>query len=130
MQALFSWDVTGATVEELSLLRWVDRQQDREDTLTYARMLIAGTIEQIDQIDAIIVRHLSHWKLERLAQVDRAILRFSTYSMLFQFDLPAGVIIDEAVGIAKEFGSDESYRFVNGVLDAIRRSARESSEAQ
>jgi N utilization substance protein B len=75
-------------------------------------------------IDETISAQLSNWKLERLALVDRAILRLSTYSLMYQGDMAAGIIIDEAVGLAKEFAADESFRFVNGVLDSVNRSVR------
>lgn len=120
MQALFSWDISGTPPEELLGFLWVDRQNDREDTLAFARMLLSGTIEHIDDVDAALQRHLEHWKLERLARVDLAILRLSAYSLLYQSDIPASVTIDEAIDLAREFGSAESYRFVNGVLDAVR----------
>ncbi len=121
MQALFSWDISGTPPEQLLEFSWVDRQADREDTLAFARILLSGTLERIEEVDAALEAHLEHWKLERLARVDLAILRLSAYSLLFQSDIPASVTIDEAIDLAREFGSDESYRFVNGVLDAVRK---------
>lgn len=124
MQALFSWDISGTPPEQLQEFSWVDRQADREDTLAFARILLWGTLERIDEVDEALQAHLEHWKLERLARVDLAILRLSAYSLLFQSDIPASVTIDEAIDLAREFGSDESYRFVNGVLDAVRKDAK------
>ena len=123
MQALFSWDVTGAPLEDLLEFEWVDSRtaEGREETLAFSRLLVAGAIERMEEVDAAIQRHLEHWKLERLARVDLAILRLSTYSLLFQSEIPASVTIDEAIDLAKEYGSDVSYRFVNGVLDAVRK---------
>lgn len=122
MQALFSWDVTGSPLEDLLEFEWIDqRPEGREDTLAFGRLLVAGVVERIEDVDEEIRKHLEHWKLERLARVDLAILRLSTYSLLFQDDIPASVTIDEAIDLARDFGSDESYRFVNGVLDAIRK---------
>ncbi|MFW5738542.1 MAG: transcription antitermination factor NusB [Spirochaetota bacterium] len=121
MQALFSWDISGTPPEQLLEFSWVDRQADREDTLAFARILLSGTLERVEEVDAALEAHLEHWKLERLARVDLAILRLSAYSLLFQSDIPASVTIDEAIDLAREFGSDESYRFVNGVLDAVRK---------
>jgi N utilization substance protein B len=72
-------------------------------------------------IDKAIITQLEHWDLKRLSYVDRAILRFSTFSLFFQDDVPDTVVINEAVDLAKQFGTDESYRFVNGVLDGIRK---------
>lgn len=127
MQALFSWDISQTPLDDLLGFGWIGDPTDdagrtkREETLTFSRLLVAGTIERLPEIDEAIQAHLQHWKLERLARVDLAILRLSTYSLLHQRDIPASVTIDEAIDLAKEFGSDDSYRFVNGVLDAIRR---------
>lgn len=127
MQALYSWEMSGSSPEQLLEFGWVDRPQERleqrEETLAFSRLLVAGTIDRIEEVDAAIRDHLQHWKLERLARVDLAILRLGAYSLLFQTDIPASVTIDEAIDLAREYGSDESYRFVNGVLDAIRRDA-------
>jgi N utilization substance protein B len=83
--------------------------------------MIAGTIEQIDVIDSMIKKHLEHWAFERLRKVDLAILRVGAYSIFYQKDIPAQISIDEAIEIAKEYGSEDSYRFINGVLDGIRK---------
>jgi transcription antitermination protein NusB len=123
MQALFSWDISGTPVEELLEFSWIEPREDREATFAFARLIVAGTIEHVTEVDEAVQSHLEHWKLERLARVDLAILRLSAYSLLFQRDIPASVTIDEAIDLAREFGSDDSYRFVNGVLDAIRRDA-------
>ena len=78
-------------------------------------------LENIRSLDDQIRLHLKKWSFERLSRVDLAILRTSTYALLYQKDIPFSVTIDEAVEIAKKFGSPESYRFVNGVLDGIRK---------
>lgn len=131
MQALFSWDISDTPIDQLLEFSWVDHhtadpeptRENREATVAFSRLLVAGTVERIDEVDRAIERHLVHWKLERLAKVDLAILRLGAYSLLFQPDIPASVTIDEAVELAREYGSDESYRFVNGVLDAIRKAS-------
>lgn len=129
MQALFSWDISQTPLEQLLEFGWIDAGSDdtdekrvqREATIAFARLLVAGTVDRIEDVDRMIEQHLHHWKLERLAKVDLAILRLGTYSLAYQADIPASVTIDEAIHLAREFGSDESYRFVNGVLDAIRK---------
>jgi N utilization substance protein B len=83
--------------------------------------VIAGTIENIRLIDKKIRASLQNWTLSRLKRVDRAILRLSVYSLLFQKDIPASVVIEEAVQLAVEYGGDDSFRFVNAVLDNIRK---------
>ena len=121
MQSLYSWDVSELNREQLLEFEWVDRREGREETFAFARLIIAGVLEHIDEVDAAIKNHLEHWDISRLSRVDLAILRISAYSLLFQQDVPASVTIDEGIAIAKEYGTDESYKFVNGVLDAIRR---------
>ncbi len=121
MQALYSWDASKPDRKRLLEFEWVDRREGREETFAFARLIITGVLEQIDAVDAAIGDHLEHWEISRLSRVDLAILRMAAYSLMFQSDVPASVTIDEAVAIAKEFGADESYKFVNGVVDAIRR---------
>ena len=92
-----------------------------EEVTAFSRLLVTGAIENITSIDDMIRRHLQNWELERLNRVDLAILRMSVYTLMYQGDMPPTVVIDEAVGISKEFGSDDSYRFINGILDSIRK---------
>jgi len=102
-----------------------------EEMTAFSRLLVTGTVENIGAVDKMIRQHLENWELTRLARVDLALLRMSVYTLMFQTDMPPTIVIDEAIGIAKEFGSDDSYRFVNGVLDAIRKTIAEpSSDAQ
>jgi N utilization substance protein B len=112
--------MTGKTLEELLKFDWLDRTHD-QNVVEYARALIAGYVANRDFIDTTIRRQLEHWDLKRVSYVDRAILRFSTFSLYFQDDVPATVVINEAIDLAKIFGTDDSYRFVNGVLDGIRK---------
>jgi N utilization substance protein B len=91
---------------------------------------VAGTIENIGAIDKMIRRHLENWDISRLNRVDLAILRMSAYTLMYQSDLAPSIVINEAVGIAKEFGTDDSYRFINGVLDGIRRTLQNSPEGK
>lgn len=119
VQALYSWDVGNESPTTLLQFRWYDRAQDED--LTFPTLLVQGTLAEIETVDALITAHLDHWDFDRLAKVDRAILRVAAYSLRFQPDIPAHVTIDEAVELAKELSSDESFRFVNGVLDGIRK---------
>jgi N utilization substance protein B len=121
-QALYAWDASGTPVKDLLAFSWVDeekRESLEEELKVFARLLIAGTIENIKAVDEAITGHLQNWSFERLKKVDLAILRIGAYSLLFQHDIPAQITIDEAIEIAKEYGSEDSYRFINGVLDGI-----------
>lgn len=126
-QALYSWDVTKPSLDELLTFSWLKKNDDAEELVasqkeerTFASLIISGTIEHIDEIDSLIESHLSeNWSKERLNKVTLAILRTSLYQIKFQPDANIGIIIDEAVNIAKEYGADDSYKFINAVLDKI-----------
>ena len=123
-QALYAWDVSKRPVEELLEFDWLEstkREKLGEEGLVFPRLIIAGALEHIEEIDRQIRENLDNWDFDRLNRVDLAIIRMSVYSLLFQKDMPPSIVIDEAVDICKEFGSDESFRFVNAILDSIRK---------
>lgn len=128
-QALYSWDASQTKKEQLpeDLLDfgWTSQNPDEEMT-AFSRLLVTGTIENIEAVDSMIQKHLDNWELKRLNKVDLAILRMSVYTLLFQTDMPPSIVIDEAIDISKEYGTDDSYRFVNGVLDAVRKTIEKS----
>jgi len=119
-QALYAWQETQVDRKELIGFDWLDDKLD-DETLVFASLLTSGTLDRIDEVDEHIKTHLKKWSFERISRVDLAILRTGAYALLFQKDIPASVTIDEAVEIAKKFSSPESFRFVNGVLDGIRK---------
>jgi transcription antitermination protein NusB len=124
-QALFSWEISRSDTAELLRFPWIadgTGPEYSEDVLAFARLLVHGCIENIEAVDNEIKEHLEHWDITRLVKVDLALLRLGCYSLLYQRQIPATVTIDEAVDIAKMFGCDDSYRFINGVLDGIRKS--------
>jgi N utilization substance protein B len=126
-QALYFWDSSSPNetfrvpVEELLTFAWVEKNKlVDEGIVAFSSALIAGTIENINEIDKLIQKHLENWDITRLNRVDLAVLRMSVYSLMYQ-DFPPSIVIDEAIGICREFGTDDSYKFVNGVLDSIRK---------
>lgn len=123
-QAIYSWEFHKPALEELLQFDWLEgERKDRLDPQTwlFSRLLVQGAIENSPVIDEKIKSKLEHWDFSRLSKVDLAILRLSAYELMFQKDVPATVAIDEAIDLAKEFGGDDSYRFINGVLDSIRK---------
>ena len=120
LQALYQIDICNKTKDNVLSFDWLDREFDQY-TLDFSKKLIEGSLKHQNYIDSIIVTQLEHWDLDRLSYIDRAILRFSTFSLFFQDDIPDTVVINEAVDLAKIFGTDDSYKFVNGVLDGIRK---------
>jgi N utilization substance protein B len=124
-QALYFWESNRVPVDELVSFAWLEDEKLKsldENIAAFSRSLIAGAIENIGDIDKMLKNHLENWDISRLNRVDLAVLRMSVYSLMFQSDMPPSIVIDEAIGICKEFGTDESYKFINGVLDSIRKS--------
>jgi N utilization substance protein B len=130
-QALYAWgaaDTPAGTIPEGLLdFPWQDKTKGIEDD--FSRLLVTGTIENISAVDSMIGKHLKNWELSRLNRVDLAILRISAYTLMYQKDTPASVVINEAIGISREFGADESFRFINGVLDSIYRTVSQNTAA-
>jgi N utilization substance protein B len=123
-QALYAHELTGMPVGELAQFSWLDQESQEKiklESKDFARLLIQGTIEKLPDVDRYIRKQLEHWDFGRLNKVDLAILRISAYCLIFQEEIPPSVTIDEAIDIAREFGTDDSYRFINGVLDGIHK---------
>jgi N utilization substance protein B len=130
-QALFGWESNRVPVEELLSFSWLEERKRAsldEDIAAFSRNLISGAVENVKTIDNLIKDHLDNWDISRLNRVDLAILRMSVYTMMFQKDISPSIVIDEAIGICKEFGTDESYRFINGVLDSVRKTLQTPKE--
>lgn len=83
--------------------------------------LVTGVFGRLDEIDAVIRRYSKHWKIERIAKAELSILRLGVYELLYEPDIPLRVSINEAVELSKEFADDNSFPFVNGILDAVAR---------
>ena len=92
---------------------------DAHEAFRYAQTLVQGTLDHLEEVDVLIRRQAEHWRLERMPAVDRNILRLAVFEFLYEADVPKLVILDEAIELAKEFGTEQSGRFVNGVLDGI-----------
>jgi N utilization substance protein B len=88
----------------------------------YLRDLVEGVASHLEELDAFIVRYSEHWRLERMTVVDRNLLRLAIYELAYQPHIPPKVVINEAVEMAKRFGSEASGGFINGILDQVRMS--------
>ncbi len=132
LQMLYQWDLTKAHPEQVMKAYWGGLSAD-EDTAAkaedaFANRLVEGVTGRIRQIDDLIKAHASNWRLERMSAVDRSILRMAVYEMLENTEL-APVVINEAIEIGRRFSGRESAGFLNGVLDAIRKSLEEPDPA-
>lgn len=120
LQILYGMDVSDAPVERAIDRYWATLGAGEEPS-EFANALVRGCAAERDAIDDIIRRVSQHWRVERMARVDRNILRLATYELKAVSDVPRNVTLDEAVELAKRFGDVESPAFVNGILDHIAR---------
>lgn len=118
LQMLYQIDVSGVTADQAIQAYWTHLGANREGE-AFANALVRGWADDREHIDGLIRDVSQHWRLERMARVDRNILRLATYELLSFADIPRRVTLNEAVELAKRFGSEGSAGFVNGVLDRI-----------
>jgi len=118
LQMLYQHELAGADIGTM-LTSFDELLQAPEAVREFAVSLASGVISKLPELDSRLVDQADNWRLERMAAVDRNILRLALYELLFAADTPAAVVIDEAVEIAKRFGSERSSQFVNGVLDGF-----------
>ncbi len=104
-----------------------EHEAQDETAMPFARTLVHGVMEHLDELDATIARFSKHWKLSRIAQVELTILRLGIFEMRYVADIPVRVAINEAIELAKEFGDDNSRNFINGILDGVGKELAESS---
>lgn len=129
LQALFQYEFTGREPDILDLGLDLERDiregkaEDR-DVVQFAQRIVKETLEHLQEIDAVIKGAAEHWVIERMAAVDRNILRAAVCELLYFHDVPPAVTINEALEIAKKYSSSESAAFINGVLDRISRTSQ------
>jgi len=124
MQALFEMDMSHDD-SMARLAPFQDSFKPGKKALPFFTLLVKGVIENKTEIDSLIDRHSSNWKLSRISCVDRNIIRVAVYEILFCQDIPAKVSINEAIDIGKKFGTEESGAFINGILDSVHVSLQQ-----
>jgi transcription antitermination protein NusB len=123
LQILFQIDFTEKKLGRRELDEfWSDKKENKE-IREFAEELVKGTLEKLEDIDALIEKLAENWILGRMAAVDRNILRFAAFEILYRRDIPSAVTINEALEIAKKYSSSESAPFLNGVLDRLAKEA-------
>jgi len=121
LQILYHRDLNPEPAETLLNVFWEENPAASE-VRDYTGRLVQGTLRHLAEIDAVLAKYAEHWELHRMAAVDRNILRYAVYELLYLEDIPPKVAINEAVNIAKKFSQEDSGKFVNGVLDKINHS--------
>ena len=122
MQMLFQWDMSQQDPAKLEAKFWRSAKAS-DPTREFANRLFEGAVKDSASLDELIVQQAANWRMERLAVIDRAILRLAIYE-LRTTDTPPKVILNEAVELAKKFSSEEAGSFVNGILDAVHKSLK------
>jgi N utilization substance protein B len=125
LQMLYQWEVGRASMADVRRTFWLHDEPPAnaltDEHRAFAEALAAGVTDHVDAIDPLIAEAAEHWRLERMNVLDRLILRMAVYEFLHEPDTPARVVINEALELARTFSHDDAVRFINGLLDAIRR---------
>lgn len=122
---LYQWEVGRSPMSAVTETFWLHDQPDSarlgEDARAFAVRLATGVADTVANLDPIISEAAEHWRIERMNVMDRLILRLAVYEFLHETETPSRVIINEALELARTFSNDDSVRFINGILDAIRK---------
>jgi len=124
LQMLYQWEVGRSSPGDAILTYWPtrDEQADLPDEhREFANALVRGTAERVEALDRMLAAHTQNWRVERMAVIDRLVLRLSAYELVAEPETPARVIINEALELARSYSGEEAVAFVNGVLDAVRK---------
>jgi N utilization substance protein B len=127
LQMLYQSEVGRAGAYEAIATYWPahDTGHDVPEALReFANGLVRGTLERVTEIDALLTAHAQNWRVERMAVIDRLILRLAVYEFLAEANTPPRVVINEALELARSYSGEEAVAFVNGVLDAVRKELR------
>ncbi|MDP9002547.1 MAG: transcription antitermination factor NusB [Myxococcota bacterium] len=131
LQMLFQMEASGVSADEVIALFWRSFGADADpEGRAYAEAAVHGVGADTEKLDAHIAAASAHWRIERMARVDRNVLRLGTWELQHRLDVPRAVVIDEAIELSKAFGSDESSAFVNGVLNRIADTLGRSADKQ
>jgi len=117
-QIIFQVDVGKNDLEAALIERIQETDMDKGDK-AFCRSLVSGTLEKLNEIDEIIEKYALDWEVNRMLSVDRNILRLAVYEMVFSIETPAKAALNEAIEIAKTFGSEDSPKFINGILGQV-----------
>ncbi len=123
LQILFQLELTDTELSDDLLNEFWEGIDEESKVKEFTRNIVTSTLEHLDAIDETIKKAAQHWSLERMAVIDRNILRAATYELSFRDDIPASVVINEAIEIAKKYSTEDSASFINGILDRVASEA-------
>ena len=128
LQILYAVDITKDDPQDCIKRFWEGNDETSSDVKKFAADLVLGVSDKKNEIDNMISKYTTNWQLNRMAVIDRNVLRFAAFELLFIKDIPPKVSINEAIDIAKKFGGNDSGKFVNGVLDKINKTECKGSK--
>ena len=129
LQMLFQWDMGGLSPEHI-IATFLAAQKLDTELRNHSRFLFEGTVREAESLDGFLREHSEHWRVERMAAVDRNLLRAAVAELLAYPETPRAVVINEALEIARKFSSPESVHFVNGVLDSVGKELEPKGSCQ
>ena len=118
LKFLYQFELNKGDLDEQIIL-FLERNPSQKDVEIFMKDLVVSLIDKMKEIDETIQKYSDHWVLDRMAVIDRNILRIGTFELLFSFSIPAKVVINEAIDIAKKYGNEDSPQFINGILDRV-----------
>ena len=121
LKILYAWDITGESIDECRAKFWENHGNEDAAVLEFSDFLIFGVRANHGKLDKMISKYATNWKLERMATIDRNVLRIASFELAFAPEIPPKVSINEAIDMAKKYGDKDSGKFVNGILDEIRK---------
>jgi N utilization substance protein B len=120
LKMLFQIDLSGLGINEVKN-EYLDKESANNEVKQFAISLVKGTLENIEMLDKLIIERLQNWEFGRISNVDKNILRLASYELIFCEKIPVAVTMNEAIEITKDFSDVESSKFINGILDKIRK---------
>ena len=123
LQILFQLELSGGELNEEMLREFWEGNDEDDDVKDFTRDIVSTTLANLDAIDNIIKKAAEHWSIERMAVIDRNILRAAACELFYRPDIPNAVVINEAIEIAKKYSTRESAAFINGILDKLAHQA-------
>ncbi len=124
LQILFQLELTDTELNDALLNEFWKGIDEESDVKEFTHIIVNSTLEHLDAIDERIKKAAQHWSLERMAVIDRNILRAATYELSYRTDIPPSVVINEAIEIAKKYSTEDSASFINGIIDRIANEPR------
>ena len=125
LQILYQWEIGGRDIEKTAdtyfTLQWPDREEPPDELRAFASALALDTVERMHEVDPLIAETTERWRPERMAVLDRLILRMAICELQRDRGTPPAVVINEALELARTFSTEEAVKFINGMLDAIRK---------